>query len=226
MVSRAARVKAFVRNLSSPSEFLLVTLMCFGWEIVSSGMAIYGQVVHPRPNEIQFSPTYITWSVLRELISLAALLWIGSVRGWSFATFGFRFSWKGTAGGVLLLGAAFAAGALQNFVSSSLFHPAPAIKLAGATLPFVLLDSIINPVFEETLECGYYFHALGRFGQGTAVLASAIFVGFLHAYQGLNGAIGVVMIRIIFGLAYWRWKNLWPLILAHSILDFLALANL
>jgi Type II CAAX prenyl endopeptidase Rce1-like len=189
-------------------------------------MAIYGQVIHPRPNEIEFSPTYITWSVLRELLSLAALLWIGAVRGWSYVTFGFRLSWKGTAAGLMLLGVALAAGILKNFVSSSFFHPAAAIKITGASLPFALVDSIVNPVFEETLECGYYFHALRNFGKGTAVMASAIFVGFLHAYQGLNGALGVVMIRIIFGLAYWRWNNLWPLILAHSILDFLALTNL
>jgi uncharacterized protein len=221
-----AGVKSFVRNLSGPSEFLLVMLICLGWEIVSSGMAIYGQLIHARPNEIEFSPTYITWSVLRELLSLAALLWIGAVRGWSYETFGFRLSWKGTAAGLLLLGAALAASILNNFVSSSLFHSAAAIKITGASLPFALLHSIVNPVFEETLECGYYFHALRNLGKGTAVLASAIFVGFLHAYQGLNGAVGVVMIRIIFGLAYWRWKNLWPLILAHSILDFLALANL
>jgi hypothetical protein len=57
------------------------------------------------------------------------------------------------------------------------------------------------------------------------VLASAMFVGFLHAYQGLSGAIGVATIRVIFGLVYWRWRQLWPLIVAHSLLDFLALAN-
>jgi hypothetical protein len=217
-----ARVRSFVRNLYPPAELLLVTVICFGWFIVSAGVSIYGQLHHPRPSEIEFGPAFITASIIRELLSLAVLLWIGTVRGWSYATFGFRVSWKWTGAGLLLFGVALGASLLKNFASGFLFHPTEAIKITGVSLPFALLDSIINPVFEETLECGYYLYALRNLGKWGAVLSSALFVGFLHAYQGLDGAVGVVMARVIFGLAQWRWNNLWPLILAHVLLDFLA----
>jgi membrane protease YdiL (CAAX protease family) len=35
--------------------------------------------------------------------------------------------------------------------------------------------------------------------------------------------LGVFAFGLIFALAYWRWRQLWPLIVAHSLSDLLAL---
>jgi membrane protease YdiL (CAAX protease family) len=58
------------------------------------------------------------------------------------------------------------------------------------------------------------------------VLASAFFRTVLHAYAGLNLAVTCLLIGLIFGLAYWRWRQLWPLFVAHAIMDFYALHRL
>ena len=223
--SQGTHLKVFIRNLSAPAELLLVTLICFGWPILRAGIAIRSHWNHPIPDEIEFGPAIIIRSAILELLSLAATLWIGTVRGWPFATFGLRLSWKGTAAGVLLFTVTLAVSSLGNSILNNFFHVVTASRLVGATLPFAILASVVNPLFEEVLEAGYSLRALRDLGMWTAVLASALFVGFLHAYRGMNGAVGVVIIRIIFGLTYWRWRQLWPLIFAHSLLDLLALAN-
>ena len=87
----------------------------------------------------------------------------------------------------------------------------------------VLLISIINPVFEEVLETGYFIHSLQRFGMWPAVLASAVFRGLFHLQFGINTALSVFVMGVVFGFTYWRWRQLWPLVFAHSLMDLLAL---
>ncbi len=59
-----------------------------------------------------------------------------------------------------------------------------------------------------------------------AVLASALFRATLHTYQGLDGALSILAVGVIFGFTYWRWRQLWPLIVAHALLDFVGFLNL
>jgi hypothetical protein len=221
-----SRPGALIRNLSTPGEVLLVTSICFGWPIVKAIAAIQSQWAHPRPSEIDFGSAIMVRSALLEILSLGATLWIGIVRSWPFAKFGLQVSWKRTLAGGLLFAVALTSSILKYSIIAVFVQPAAAIRFAGPTLPIALLGSIVNAFFEEAIESAYYLWALRSLGMWTAVLASALFVGFLHAYQGLSGAVGVVLIRVIFGLAYWRWKQLWPLFFAHSLLDILALTTL
>jgi membrane protease YdiL (CAAX protease family) len=91
-----------------------------------------------------------------------------------------------------------------------------------AVLP-ILLASLINPVYEEALGTGYFIHQLKRFGMWPAVLASAAFRGLLHFQFGVNSVPVLFAMGVIFGLVYWRLRQLWPLIVAHSLADLLAL---
>jgi membrane protease YdiL (CAAX protease family) len=86
----------------------------------------------------------------------------------------------------------------------------------------VLVISIINPVFEELLETGYFIHPLQKFGMWPAVLASAAFRALFHLPFGINAVVNIFAFGLIFGFVYWRWRQLWPLIVAHSLLDMLA----
>jgi membrane protease YdiL (CAAX protease family) len=88
---------------------------------------------------------------------------------------------------------------------------------------FLALLVAVNPVFEETLEAGYFIQSLQRHGMWVAVGASAAFRAFLHAYQGLNALLLILPVGLIFGFAYWKWRRLWPLVFAHALLDLYAL---
>ena len=39
-------------------------------------------------------------------------------------------------------------------------------------------------------------------------------------------AVTCLLVGLIFGFAYWRWRQLWPLFIAHAIMDFYALHRL
>ena len=97
-------------------------------------------------------------------------------------------------------------------------HPAVNFHTASQlTLPFIILISIVNPVFEETIEVGYFFQALQGYGMWLTVFASAAFRGFLHLSMGINGLIFMFAEGLLHGFFYWRWRQLWPLIVAHGL---------
>ena len=166
----------------------------------------------------------VLWLVGYELLAFTVVFLIARIRGWSFATFGLHISWKWTGAGILLF-VAVALAAIFQTVLFQVIHPAKiATPLTGGlSLPFVILMSLINPAFEELMEVGYFVHALERYGMWPAVLASALFRTVLHAYAGLTLAVTCLLVGLIFGFAYWRWRQLWPLFIAHAIMDFYAL---
>jgi membrane protease YdiL (CAAX protease family) len=81
---------------------------------------------------------------------------------------------------------------------------------------------MINPVFEEIIEAGYFVQSLQRFGMCSAVLMSAVFRAFLHAYQGIDAVVLIFPLGLIFGFLYWKWRRLWPLFIAHILFDLTA----
>jgi membrane protease YdiL (CAAX protease family) len=109
---------------------------------------------------------------------------------------------------------------IRSLVPSSFFHPhVPAI---GLSVVGILVTSVINPVFEETLVCGYIIKRLANNGAVVAITFSA-FVRFLcHTHLG-PASLGPLLMGFIFGYLYWRYRELWPLIIAHSLVDFLGL---
>ena len=55
------------------------------------------------------------------------------------------------------------------------------------------------------------------------VCASAAFRAFLHAYQGINALVLIFPLGLLVGYAYWKWRRLWPVVVAHTLLDLWAL---
>jgi membrane protease YdiL (CAAX protease family) len=162
----------------------------------------------------------ITVSVA-ELLILSVVLWIGKLRGWSLKTFGSEVSWKGTGAGMLLFIAA-QLGMAGVGIGAQMLHPEQVrVSVGHLAVPLVLLLSIVNPIFEEVLEVGYFIHSFRRFGRWPAVLASALFRASLHWWLGVNGVLAILALGVLLGFAYWRWRQLWPLVVAHWLCDML-----
>jgi membrane protease YdiL (CAAX protease family) len=221
-------VKTFIRNLPASAEFCIVIVICFGLSLFGGIRGIVSHLMHvARP--IPISDRTVLWLVSYELVAFTIVLWIARIRGWSMTTFGLRVSWKWTGAGILLamvvLAVLIVQTALFNLLNPPSGNVAP-LTNGGLTLPFVILVTVINPIFEELMEVGYVLHALKRWGVWSAVLASAFFRVLLHGYVGFNLAASALLLGLIFGFAYARWRRLWPLIIAHAIFDFYALYHL
>jgi membrane protease YdiL (CAAX protease family) len=92
------------------------------------------------------------------------------------------------------------------------------------TVPVLILSAAENAVLEEVVMIGYLFTRLRQVGWNViAIIAlSAIVRGSYHLYQGIGGFIGNMIMGLIFGLIYLRWKRVGPLVVAHTLLDITA----
>lgn len=93
-------------------------------------------------------------------------------------------------------------------------------------IPFILLQSAL----EELLDRGFlitWFEGLFSktyFATALAVLLQAMIFGFRHSYDLSERSISVGIIGLIMGIAYVKFgRNLWPLIIAHCILNTMSI---
>jgi membrane protease YdiL (CAAX protease family) len=91
-------------------------------------------------------------------------------------------------------------------------------------LPVLVLAALQNAVLEEVLVAGYLLHRLEQLGwsPNRALLVSAVLRGSYHLYQGLGGFIGNLLMGLLFGRLYQRWRRTTPLVVAHALIDLVA----
>jgi len=92
------------------------------------------------------------------------------------------------------------------------------------TIPVLILSAAQNALLEEVVVIGYLFIRLRQLAWSpVAIVAlSAVIRGSYHLYQGIGGFIGNLIMGVIFGLIYLRWKRVGPLVVAHTLLDITA----
>jgi hypothetical protein len=89
------------------------------------------------------------------------------------------------------------------------------------TLPIIIISSILFGICEELMEVGYIIKVTEKYGMWTAVFLSALTRAVIHTYQGAVGMACVFVIGVIFGLVYWKSRQLWPLMVAHMLIDII-----
>lgn len=95
------------------------------------------------------------------------------------------------------------------------------------TLPLLLLAAVKNGVLEEFLVVGYLMERLRELSWSTPaiLLTSAAIRASYHLYQGWAAFAGNFIMGIIFSYFYHRRRRLWPLVIAHSLIDMVAFAG-
>ena len=88
-------------------------------------------------------------------------------------------------------------------------------------LPILVLTAFENGFLEEILVVGYLMTRLDQLHvrPWVAIASSALLRGSYHLYQGFGGFAGNVIMGVVFGYAYRRWGRIWPLVIAHTLLD-------
>ncbi len=89
------------------------------------------------------------------------------------------------------------------------------------TIPVLILSAAQNALLEEVVVIGYLFTRLRQLAWNAAAIIalSAVIRGSYHLYQGIGGFVGNLIMGVIFGLIYLRWKRVGPLVVAHTLLD-------
>ena len=88
-------------------------------------------------------------------------------------------------------------------------------------LPVLILAAVENGFLEEVLVVGYLLTRLDqlRVPAPIAIAISAILRGSYHLYQGFGGFLGNAAMGVVFAWWFRRTRRLWPLVIAHSLLD-------
>jgi len=216
--------REMVRRLPVGVEFLIVVTLAFGQAVFSSILAIGTPEVSTYTTEALIS------LVITELLNFAFLSWFLYLRGWTLEKFGLRVTVRTMGGGILL-----AAGTLAlwyfvqivasygvDMVAAQQMYPKVSPKL---DLQLVFLTSVVNGTYEELFVAGYVITVLaGARGIWTAVNVSTGIRVLYHLYQGTLGVISIVPMGLLYGYVYVRTRQLWPLILAHILVDVVGLA--
>lgn len=221
-----------LNKLSPTIELLIVLILGFGLFIYSSTnsfLAVNSDFSHSW----NFKITSLGHSIILiyETIALFIIVYILKVRGWKISDFNLEFTFR-------LIWIALLLVFVRNVVGTiayKIFEHATVIDNSGAkhiqyglkaNWIVISLLIIINSVYEEFILIGYLFKRLERYHPAIIIGLSTLIRMSYHTYQGWMGIIYIIPTGLIFGCYYYRYKKLWPLILAHGLMNLFVFLNM
>jgi len=214
----------WIRRLPPPAELIIVNVLCFGF---FAAMSAYELMRGARAHV--FDDAYLLLVVAIEVVTGLAALSFLRLRGWKWSDFGLRVSMPETIAGSLLFVFYTLIGYVMYQLAAAIAGPdfTRFVKVeTKASLAVVLLVIAVNPLFEELFEVAYNTRALEKQGAGVAITTSAVIRFVCHLYQGPVATVTVLPIGLLFAFVYWRWRRLWPLVVAHGLADWFGLTQL
>ena len=90
--------------------------------------------------------------------------------------------------------------------------------------PVLVLSALQDGILEEVLVVGYLLSRLRLLGvsPASAVAIAAVLRGSYHLHQGIGPFIGNVIMGVIFGVLFLRWRRTNPMIIAHALINSVA----
>src|SRR6202022_4254586 len=91
-------------------------------------------------------------------------------------------------------------------------------------IPVLILAAFANGWAEEVIVVGYLMTRLRQLGVGSTrtLVYSSVLRGAYHLYQGFGAGLGNFAMGVVFGIVWRRSGRLWPLIVAHGLIDTVA----
>lgn len=220
-------------------EVLLVFAITLGASGVRALISLIDDLLEPVPlasqsvsivtPQAQFSWTDLAFQLVSIGVGLAwgglgiYLLWRAGYRLREDIGLGWRFSDLGRA---LLLAAAIGIPGIAFYIVAYRLGLNVTVIPAALndhwwTLPVLVLAALENGFLEEVLVVGYLLTRLRQLkvDPWLALLLSALLRASYHLYQGIGQAIGNALMGLVFGYVWLRWRRLWPLVGAHTVMD-------
>ena len=88
-------------------------------------------------------------------------------------------------------------------------------------VPTLILEAFQQGVSEEVVVGAFVLTRLAQLGwtNQRALALGAVLRGSYHLYQGYGGFVGNAIMGVIFGWWFQRTRRVWPLIIAHFVID-------
>ena len=95
---------------------------------------------------------------------------------------------------------------------------------AWVEIPVSLLKAAANAFAEETVVVMWLMTRLrqAHWSLPATLAASSILRGSYHLYQGISAGCGNIIMGLIYGYYYHRTGRVWPLVMAHFLIDAVA----
>ena len=215
-----------IKKLSPNTEFMLIISLSFGYSILISVLVLFGYSF-----DMSFTNATLISSIFFELIILFAVVLFLNIRGTEIDYRNNTNMFKLILAGItifivyyfvyyiiyFIMSGFFTISDLSNNFSNSGNHPLNF---------FVILSfSIVNAVFEEFIVVGYVIPVLSSRKSILLAINVSVLIRFLyHLYQGPMAAISIIPLGLLFAFVYVKWKNIWMIIIAHALMDLLALS--
>jgi membrane protease YdiL (CAAX protease family) len=158
---------------------------------------------------------------LNAVATLALLGWVIARSGWSWKVFGIRrFRALDLIGGIVLFSLWLVATRVWFADVDQVSTP---FASASEGWHYLLLVGVqlLHGMGEELLYRGYLVKRLAYLlGRGwSAILVSASLFSTIHIYQGTTWAMFWLLVGAGFGVVFFVWKRLWPLAIAHALMN-------
>ena len=91
-------------------------------------------------------------------------------------------------------------------------------------IPVLLAAAFANGWAEEVIVVAFLLTRLRQLGVNpvAALVASSLLRGAYHLYQGFGAGLGNMAMGLVFGYVWQRTGRLWPLVIAHGLIDAVA----
>ncbi|HEX6161008.1 MAG TPA: CPBP family intramembrane glutamic endopeptidase [Thermoanaerobaculia bacterium] len=211
-----------LRRLSTAGELFLVNLLCFG---PFFGLSLW-RLLHRQETSVVTDREMLTVVGIELVCGVIAAL-VLRARGWKWSDFGAERSFVLSLGGMMLfLGTtllmAMLLGAYQA-VSGIDLTKVTAVE-ARVSWPVIVLVVLVNPLYEEFFEVAYTLRAgIETYGAAFMITVSTLIRFVCHLDHGPIAALTILPLGLVYGLVYWRFRRLWPLVFAHVASDVLGL---
>ncbi|MCE7004952.1 CPBP family intramembrane metalloprotease [Kibdelosporangium philippinense] len=224
-------------------ELIIVFSVTLGMSGLRSLVSLIDSLLRPEPLANQSVALNVPQATLDLLDLLKQLLSAGQLFAWG--VLGLFLLWRTGSrladvgldrrfiGGDTLRGIGLAA--LIGIPGLGLYLVAYAIGASLEVVPTTLTDTWWRPISltisaagnawaEEVLVIGYLITRLRQlgFGENKSLIVSSVLRGSYHLYQGFGGFVGNVVMGLVFGRIWQKTNRLWPMVIAHTLLDVVA----
>lgn len=212
-------------------EVALVLSITFGMSGVRAGLKLIDAALSPTPlnhqrTVLNDAASSLSWlDIALQLASAATLMAWGGLALFLLGSSLSRPRWRDWAWGAGLAALIGIPGLALYVVSLQLGLTKEVIPATDAAkVPLLLVWSAANAFAEETVVVMWLVTRLTqlRVPAWGAIAASAVLRGTYHLYQGFSAGLGNIVMGLVFAYFYHRTGKVWPLILAHFLIDAVA----